>query len=437
MERQGEVVIIGAGVAGLSAARELTRAGISVQIVEARERIGGRIYTLHVEGLAAPVELGAEFVHGKPPEIWQLLADGRGTVEAQGRDFCSENGRLRTSGFFDDVEEFLDRMDDHGPDQSFRHFADNDVQASPEVKHHALNYVEGFNAARAEEISVHSLVRASKAEEEIEGHRIFRMKRGYDLVPRMLLGGCDPRYLALNLNTEVTTIEWKAGEVKVRAVSNGQETIFTGGSAVVTLPLGVLQAGTVQFTPALDAKREALASLVMGHVLRVTLQFRPDFWEQMKASGWSELSDMRFLFTDDEWFPTWWAESPMQVPLITGWAAVRSAEKLSAQTDSAIEAQAVESLSRVLSMKAQDLGKLLLKAHVHNWQTDPHSRGAYSYVRVGGDGAQRQLEAQLEATLYFAGEACDEGHFGTVHGAMASGRRAARGILTRAGRRAA
>ncbi len=436
MSRDADVVIIGAGVAGLSAARELTRAGIAVQIVEARDRIGGRIHTLHVDGLSAPVELGAEFVHGKPPEIWQLLGgDGRAVVEAQGRDFCSENGRMRRCDFFDDVQEFLDRMEGGAADQSFREFADHDREASAEVKHRALMYVEGFNAARAEEISVHSLVRASKAEEEIEGERMFRIRRGYDLIPRMLLGECDPRYLRLNLNTVVKNVEWNSGQVKVRALSNGQETMFTASSAVVTLPLGVLQAGTVQFTPALEEKREALAKLVMGHVLRVTLQFRPDFWEHMKASGWSELSDMRFLFTDDDWFPTWWAESPIEVPLLTGWAPVRPAEKLSALPHDAVQGQAVQSLARAVGMKLQDLSNLLDKTYVHDWQSDPYSRGAYSYVRVGGNGAQRQLESPMNNTLYFAGEACDEGHFGTVHGAIASGRRAAEKLKTLSARR--
>ncbi len=428
---------MGAGVAGLSAARVLTRAGIAVHLVEARERIGGRIYTVHQPGLDAGIELGAEFVHGKPPEIWELLGGGAEVVESSGRDWCSQNQEIRACEFFTPVEKFLERMKIREQDQSFREFADAAGEVDPEAKRRALMYVEGFNAARAEEISVNSLVRGREAEDAIEGDRAFRIRGGYDMAPRALLEGCNPRYLRLSLNTAVTAVEWERGSVRVRTHSAEGETSLAARCAVITLPLGVLQAGSVAFIPALEGKRDPLAKLVMGRVIRVTLHFREKFWLELKGSGGRSLADLRFLFTDDESFPTWWTDSPMQAPLMTGWAPARAAERLTGRSLEAIRETAINSLANVLHLSVADIAGRLVGAHAHDWQSDPFSQGAYSYVRAGGEGAQRQLAAPLEDTLFFAGEACDEGHFGTVHGAIASGRRAGREVLDGGVRRAA
>jgi len=432
-----EVVIIGAGVAGLSAAQVLTRAGISVHVIEARDRIGGRVFTLHQPGLDAGIELGAEFLHGKPPEIWDLLGGGAEAVEASGRDWCSQAGEIKACDFFEQVDKFLERMQIAQPDRSFREFADSVHDVPPEVKRRALMYVEGFNAARAEEISVHSLVRAAKAEEEIGGDRAFRIRGGYDLVPRALLGRCDPRNLRLNMNRVVTAVQWERGVVRVLTQSGNEHGALTARCAVVTLPLGVLQAGSVAFTPALQAKSAALAGLVMGKVLRVTLRFQEKFWRERKGGGAQSLADLRFLFTDDPNFPTWWSDSPMQAPLLTGWSPARAAERLSGRPLEVIRHAAVQSLANVMHMTVAEISGLLLDAQVHDWQTDPFSCGAYSYVRAGADGAQKELAAHLAGTLFFAGEACDEGHFGTVHGAIASGTRAAREVLNEVAERAA
>lgn len=138
---------------------------------------------------------------------------------------------------------------------------------------------------------------------------------------------------------------------------------------------------------------------------------------------------MSFLFSEDELFPTWWTTMPRREPMITGWAPFRSAEKLSGLSSSAIVQQALSTLSQLLGVDARDLETWLEDAHFHNWQTDPFSRGAYSYAKVGADGAQQALAAPVASTLFFAGEATDiTGNNGTVHGAIASGYRAAQEI---------
>lgn len=433
-----DVLVIGAGSAGLAAAGELSRAGINVRLIEGRERIGGRIFTIQEPRLAVPIEMGAEFVHGKPPEIWNLLRrTGAAVDEVIGKDWCARKVVVRPCEFFDQVEALLSRMSSSSPDRSFAQFLESVTDVSPEVKQQALRYVEGFNAAHAAEISVNSLVRAWRAEEQIDGDSTFRLRGGYAFLPRVLLEECDARHLRINLGTAVKGIEWQPGKVTVQARSAGTPMSFTAARAIITLPLGVLQAepgseGAVEFTPALREKQDALAHLVMGHVMRITLRFRERFWSD------SPLADMRFLLTEDEWFPTWWSSMPIAAPVITAWAPADAAERLSKLSEEQIRTCAVETLGRVMQTSAAHIGALLERAYMHNWQADPFSLGAYSYVRVGGDGAQESLAQPLAETLFFAGEASEtEGHFGTVHGAMATGLRAARQVMSVASLRAA
>jgi monoamine oxidase len=122
---------------------------------------------------------------------------------------------------------------------------------------------------------------------------------------------------------------------------------------------------------------------------------------------------------------------PRKLPLLVGWAPFRSAERLSGQGNDFVREKAIETLSHLLPIDRQKLESLLEAVYVHDWQTDPFSRGAYSYVKVGGENCPASLGKSVENTLFFAGEATDvSGNTGTVHGAIASGKRAAKEILS-------
>jgi monoamine oxidase len=185
----------------------------------------------------------------------------------------------------------------------------------------------------------------------------------------------------------------------------------------------------VRFVPALPDKQRARASLAMGEVLKVVLRFRAPFWEYEQPPC-PHLPRLSFLFAPDETFPTWWTSYPLIAPQLTAWVAGPRAVRLARQADARIVEDAVTALARILGIPAHGLEAELASVHLHNWNTDPFARGAYSYVRAGGLEAPRELGTPLAATLFFAGEATDAGgQTGTVHGAMASGHRVVCEIL--------
>ena len=447
MPNNPDIIILGAGAAGLSAAVELAQAGLKVTILEARDRIGGRIFTKHDPVCHAPVELGAEFIHGRPPEIWKLLRKQHIRArKLKGEQWCAQEGKLCQCDFLSKVDQILEEMDDHGPDQSFLEFlerccpnSDNDPKLQ-DAKAWARSYVKGFHAADPALISVHSLVRGMRADEKIDGDRPFRMKGGYQALIEIFRRQLDEADVSIEISTRAQSVSWDQADVQVTALDEANEVFtFTAPQVLITLPLGVLQAnsddhGALRFTPELPpAKLKALDQLAMGKVIRLSLRFRQRFWEKLRPSHSTKsktLSRMQFLLSQEDWFPTWWTALPEKWPVITGWAPFYCGERLSGQSEAFVIEKGLETLGKLLRIGRQELEDLLEASYTHDWQTDPFSRGAYSYVKVGGDSAQSVLAAPLSNNLFFAGEATDtSGHHGTVHGAIASGKRAAAEIL--------
>jgi monoamine oxidase len=438
MSHDPDVIIVGAGAAGLRAALDLARAGMQVSILEARDRIGGRIFTKHDLVCNAPVELGAEFVHGCPSEIWDLLRKHKLRAhELEGETWCYQDGALSQCDVFSDVDELLERMDDRSPDQSFSEFLEKcctGMQDSKlqDAREWARSYVIGFHAADPRLISVHSLVKGIRADEEIDGDRAFRIRGGYAALIDVFRKQVHDTGVDIRLNTLVRSVDWNHGLVEMIGEDVNGSITTSAPRVLITVPLPVLQDGNVRFSPELPPEKiDALKKLEMGKVIRVTLRFRERFWENVQPPRSAKSrSNLSFLVSHEEWFPTWWTMLPEKLPLITGWAPFRHAERLSGRSQDFIADKAMQALSRLLSISRKDLESLLEELYCHDWQNDPFSLGAYSYVKVGGDRAQEALAAPLGTTLYFAGEATDiSGHHGTVHGAIASGKRAAREIL--------
>jgi monoamine oxidase len=429
-----DVIVIGAGAAGLVAAATLAETGLSVIVLEARDRIGGRIFTLNDVEQQFPIELGAEFIHGRPAEITGVLRQNKIPIsEVDGDNWCTQNGRLSSCDFFSEVDEILQRMNEDGPDESFANFLKRCCSdASADAKKHTLSYVAGFNAADPAQVSVHWLVRQMKAEEKIEGNRAFRARGGYQSLLDLLQQRVAKARISVRTNTVVHRVAWRPGNVSIDAVCSKQAIRLHASRLLVTVPLGVLQArpgepGAIEFSPALpQEKLDSIAGMEMGKVLRVVLHFRERFWDRIHASGGENktLDQMSFLFSQDNWFPTWWTAMPDRFPIITGWAPWQCAERLESESVPVV-ARALQSLGGLLGVGTIEMERLLEIAHFHDWQADPYSRGAYSYVKVGSADAPEVLSRPVKDTLFFAGEAADvTGNNGTVHAAIASARRA-------------
>ena len=427
MTNNTDVIVIGAGAAGLATARELSAAGLKVLVLEARDRIGGRIYTDH--SLGFPVELGAEFIHGHSPDIFELTDTARLEVaQVSGEMRRKRNGVWGDSGHvMAEVNHLFENMPSTEPDQSFKEYIDR-TRYSAETKQLAWDFVKGFHAAKPDRVSVHWLIHTTRAEEAIGGETSYRLRHGYNLLINSIVETIDKGRCKVLLETPVSEIFWEAAKVKVRAA--GKE--FSAPYLVITLPLAVLKSGKVRFVPELpETKQRAMALLEMGPVIRVSLCFRSKFWEKAP-----EMRNLSFLFTDDPHFPTWWTSNPLPYPILTGWAAAKHAPALDGKRNEELIQTALDSLGNILELEKTEILSCLERGLVHDWQADPYSGGAYSYVVTGGMGAPQALADSLGGTLFFAGEATNtEGHNGTVHGALGSGRRAAIEVLAAAGSR--
>jgi monoamine oxidase len=454
MAESSDVTIVGAGAAGLTAAIQLGNAGLIVTVLEARDRIGGRMFTVRDSKRDAPVELGAEFIHGRPPEIWNLLRNRKiKTHEMEGDNWCLRGSQLATCDFFSEVDDILGKMSDRKPDQSFLEFLNECCRAFKEkgranerleeAKQWTIGYVSGFNAADPAIVGVHWLVKEMRADEKIKGNRAFRTQNGYADLIEIFQQQIDEAGVSVRKNTIVDNIRWRDGGVEIDTHRQHESDTFTAKRVLVTVPLGVLQAreddiGAIRFTPALPArKREAIQTLVMGKVVRATLRFRKRFWKSLpnnRAARTKTMDKMSFLFSRDDRFPTWWTMAPEKLPFLTGWAPFRCAEKLSGKSQAFVVEQSLRTLHRLFGIPVRELEELFEHAYCHDWQNDPFSRGAYSYGKVGCSGAEKALASPVKNTLFFAGEATSlDGHNGTVHGAIASGNRAAVEIIHVAG----
>jgi monoamine oxidase len=429
-----DVLIVGAGAAGLAAASELAHARCSALLLEARLHIGGRVWSHHEPGLPVPVELGAEFIHGRSRATFSLVGKAAtAAVDSRGEHWTLAGGKLERAGeLFSEIEQAvartraLDKKD--LPFASFleRHL---DPVLSPEAAKFARTFAEGFDAADLERASARAIV------EEWSGESVqapqFRPLGGYGPLLSTLAGELRGSSVALQLNTVIRTLKWKPHAVQVKGTFLGRPFDARASRAIVTLPLGVLQlarsaAGAVRFIPSLTEKRAALKLLAPGPVVKVLLRFRTAFWEKLNNGRYCNAA---FFHAREAPFPTFWTTLPIRTPLLVAWAAGPKADRLAGASTERLIGCALDSLKTLFGDGAR-VARKLEGAWVHDWQADPYACGAYSYVRVGGDHARKSLAQPLRDTLFFAGEAADtQGESGTVGGALQSGARAAGEVL--------
>jgi monoamine oxidase len=420
-----DVLVLGAGVSGLAAAARLVRAGCAVRVLEARERVGGRVFTTRNGGVwPVPIDLGAEFIQGRIDALLALARQaGEPVVELGGARWQFSDGRMTRD------DRLPTRIDDGGPHLDWRSAADDQsFDSFAETLHLdearlARAWIEAYDAADPALISLGSLLREHEAEARLDGDRAFRLVTGYDAIPRTLLERIPPDSGRVELKRIVTGVEWRPESVTVSCEDGGS---FTARRLVVALPLGVLQSGSVGFTPTLPDKERALDGLIMGHVVKIVFAFKERFWMEHVPDG----EEVGFFLASSEPLRAWWTGYPLVAPILVAWSGGPPADAFTGVRLDQRADRALESLARVLGVPRSVVDEQVRAWTSHDWAADPFARGAYSYVRVGGLEAQAALARPVDGTLFFAGEATElGGHQATVHGALFAGERAADEVL--------
>jgi monoamine oxidase len=405
-----DAVVLGAGAAGLRAGAELLRKRIGVLVVEARDRVGGRVHSVEDRELGRVVELGAEFVHGPLGELKRarLKLD-----DMDGRQMVLVDGQLRDET--DAIRSALRKLAQArgaGTAQSWLATA----PLEPLERELARHFIEGFFAAPAAFVGIEGVANE-------QGLRSRRVMGGYD---RAFKADADALRDAgvLRLGLRVEKVRWRSGHVLVHArTRTGGEEQIEATRAVVALPVSILSARDgVRFEPPIPRKRDALLWVRTGDAVKALLRFREPFW---LARPFRKAD---FFHAPEAPMPAWWRGSPREVPLLTGWAGGPAAFQLPKENRLLA---ALESLSRIFGRKPAELESLLDAATIVDWMDDPLARGAYAYELAGAPAdLTQQLAAPEQDTLFFAGEATSlTGRGGTVDGAVETGRRASRELL--------
>lgn len=406
-----DVIVIGAGPAGLNAARELVRGGKSVIVLEARDRVGGRVKTIRERGV---VEAGAEFLHGEQISTWEMVRE-LGLKTALWGDESADSYRIfgKGGGIRADSAELYKRFqktDDElwhyeGPDLSlaeyFRRFA-TDLEAAA-FKQREICDTESSDP---ELLSVLGL--------DAEDTKLLATKSnnhwvvdGYDSVMRGYAKGLDVR-----LRHHVVRVRWKRGSVDVEC-ENGAH--FSAKKLIFTIPIGVLKRCPPEFLPALPSSfTEAVRSIGFGNASKFTA------WVDSRVPFFKHLSV-------DKVVANFWQRRFGDETVIVGFVGGTPADELSKLPESEAIQAGIDSLAEGLG---SSIRHLIHHARHFTWSDDPFAYGSYTFPTIGMGDARHDLKQPVEDTLYYCGEATNTvGNPGVVHGSIDEGRRVASDIL--------
>ena len=404
-----DVVVVGAGAAGLAAAHALKEAGRKPLVLEARDRLGGRAYT--DRSLGPVYDAGAMYIHWAERNPWVEIAKRLGVataeepwsggfrVYADGK-VMSETDRLKRRGVFGEISKRLDGLDAKAADLSvFDLLAD----LGPDLQSVAASGLVLSIGEDSSRISARDYQRLWAGEDLI-------VPSGYgDLVSRSAAG------LDIRINEPVSAIDWSGSGVAVTARSG----MIRAKACIVTVPLGVLQAEAIRFTPALPATtRDAMAGMGMGALTKLALRVEGDRFGLSPGASLLEAGSPGSLMNFDMF--------PGGQDLVIAYFGGEHARDLSRAGIDAAREQVVDLLAR---MVGGDIRKAVKATSFPAWWTDPWSRGSYSVCRPGQAATREALARPIGERIWLAGEATAGGGAMTVGGATLAGRATAAALL--------
>lgn len=428
-----DVIIIGAGASGLMAAKKLSDAGLTVLVLEARDRIGGRIHTITNANTAAPIEGGAEFIHGNLTATLALLHEaGMEKQELTGEILEMTNGKWKQENdFFENAELVVKQLKSLEKDISIAEFLQQFFakEKYSGLRKSMISYVEGYYSGEAGRTSAKAFLEEWMSEDEQQ----YRPAAGYGKMMEYLAGSCKKAGTMIQLSAAVKEVKWHRGHAEVIDIENN---VFVAQKVVITVPLGVWTSddntkGAISYSPALPLKTEAAKQMGFGAVIKILFEFEDVFWEDKALAKQTKinLSNLQMVLTDLP-IPTWWTQFPKQSPLLTGWLSGPKAKELTDETDEDIMLQALDSLGYIFKIESIVLKNKLKWWKIFNWTNEPFTCGSYSYSAIDTIVARKKLMEPVENTLFFAGEALYEGpETGTVEAALISGINVSKRIL--------
>lgn len=422
-----KVIIIGAGLAGLTAGYELTKAGHEVSILEACNRAGGRVFTVRepfADGLHA--ECGGEWLEHQHEYIFRYIEEF-GLSLFRGSSFDNEREALRYSPRERKLHEKLgeivkqvDPFEHQNPSLpeydklSFREFLEK-IAAPDEMIEQMQRRISGLMAINIESISALHILNEFALP---ESRASFRIAGGNDLLPKTLARHLRER---IYYSRPVVQIKHNENNIKVVFQENGSHETMTADRLVIAVPFTCLR--KIGLEPALSGKKmQAIKTLGYGQILKASMQFRERFWKKGKSQSRKSLQGMIGSVYEAS------GGQPGPRGLLTAYIPDKSGMEIASLPAGNRLAKIFEKVSEI----QPEAGKYYEGGYVKWWHEDPWAGGTYAYFRPGEITTIRPIIAKPEGRIHFAGEHTAQWQ-GYMNGAIESGHRVAKEITDEAG----